>query len=88
MAIDAVAAGLKDGKISPDQLPIMVVERDGFFYTINNRSLMALRTAGLEPTIIENVTGQNYYERKLTQRLREIGSNIGPEFTPRIRGRE
>jgi hypothetical protein len=49
--IDEVAAGLRDGTIHPDQLPLTVVKRDGVIYTINNRSLMALRLAGVKPTV-------------------------------------
>jgi hypothetical protein len=46
---------------------------------------MALRLAGLEPTVIENVTGQEFFERQLTERLLEIGRDIGPDFVPIIR---
>jgi len=55
--IDDVAAGLRSGAIKPSQLPIQTITRDGVQYTINNRSLMALRKAGLEPTVIKDVTG-------------------------------
>ena len=55
--IDEVATGLKAGIIAPSQLPIQVIERGGDLYTLNNRSLMALRLAGVAPTIIRNVTG-------------------------------
>jgi hypothetical protein len=84
--IDEIAQGLKSGAIHPDQLPIKVIERDGVMYALNNRSLMALRLAGLEPTVIENVTGQEFFERQLTERLLEIGSEVGPDFVPIIRG--
>ena len=50
--IDDVATGLQAGIIAPSQLPIQVIERGGGLYTLNNRSLMALRLAGVVPTII------------------------------------
>lgn len=88
MTTEEVAAGLKAGIIKAEQLPIKVVVRDGVTYTINNRSLMALRQAGLEPVVIENVTGNSLFEEQLTQRLLEIqksGGQLGPDFEPVIR---
>jgi len=83
--IDDVAAGLRSGAIKPSQLPIQTVTRDGVQYTINNRSLMALRKAGLDPTDITDVTGNKFFEGQLTQRLKEIGE-MADDFIPRIRG--
>jgi len=85
-SIDEVAAGLRAGTISPDKLPIQVIVRDGVTYTINNRSLMALRMADKQPTMIINVTGDPFFESQLTARLREIGSKMQPGFVPRVRG--
>jgi hypothetical protein len=84
-SIDEVAAGLRKGTIKPEQLPIKVITRDAKVYTLNNRSLMALRKAGLEPTVIEDVTGNKFFERQLTLRLKEIGE-VPSEFMPIIRG--
>jgi len=84
--IDEVAAGLRSGMIKPEQLPIMVIKRNGALYTLNNRSLMALRKAGMEPTRIVNVTGDKFFECQLTERLAEIGGEVGPDFIPIIRG--
>ena len=83
--IDEVATGLKAGIIAPSQLPIQVIERGGGLYTLNNRSLMALRLAGMAPTIIRNVTGNPTFEALLTQRLTEIGREVGEDFVPTIR---
>jgi hypothetical protein len=83
--IDEVATGLKTGIIAPSQLPIQVIERGGGLYTLNNRSLMALRFAGVAPTIIRNVTGNPTFEAQLTQRLLEIGRAVGEDFVPIIR---
>ena len=85
-AIDDVAAGLRSGAISPGQLPIQTITRDGVTYTLNNRSLMALRQAGLEPTVVRDVTGNAFFEGQLTQRLGELGGQVGPDFVPIIRG--
>ncbi len=83
--IDEVAAGLQAGTVALDQLPIQVIERGGVLSTLNNRSLMALRLAGMAPTIISNVTGNPTFETLLTQRLTEIGGEVGADFVPIIR---
>ena len=83
--IDEVAAGLQAGTIAPGQLPIQVIERGGVLYTLNNRSLTALRLAGVIPTIIRNMTGNPTFEAQLTQRLIEIGGEVGKDFVPIIR---
>jgi hypothetical protein len=84
--IQEVAAGLKTGAINPNQLPIQTITREGITYTLNNRSLMALRQAGLEPTILRDVTGNAFFEAQLTQRITELGGSVAPEFVPIIRG--
>jgi hypothetical protein len=83
--IDEVAAGLQAGTVTPGQLPIQVIERGGVLYTLNNRSLMTLRLAGMAPTIISNVTGNPTFEAQLTQRLTEIGGEVGDDFVPTLR---
>ncbi|MGH7966667.1 MAG: RHS repeat-associated core domain-containing protein, partial [Candidatus Binatia bacterium] len=84
--VQEVAAGLRSGVIRPEQLPIQVITRNGVTYTLNNRSLLALRQAGLEPTVIRNVTGNAFFERQLTERLTELGGSVPSGFTPVIRG--
>ena len=84
-SLETVANGLRSGIISPNQLPITVVVRDGVAYTLNNRSLMALRMAGLEPTVINNVTGNAIFEAQLTERLAEMGGSVVADFVPTIR---
>jgi len=54
--------GLQAGTVAPDQWPIQVIERGGVRSTLNNRSLMALRLAGMAPTSIRNVTGNPMFE--------------------------
>jgi hypothetical protein len=85
--VDEVASGLKTGIFSADQLPLQVINRAGDTYTMNNRSLMALRLAGVEPTKLVDVTGNATIESRLTERLLEIGQKITDDFLPRIRGR-
>ena len=83
-SIASVASGLRDGSISPDELGIEYVVRDGEMIAINNRSLLALRRAGFEPTQIVDVTGDAFAEKRITQRLAEMGGS-GSD-TIRVRG--
>ncbi len=69
--VEDVAEGLRTGQINPDELPVQFIRRDGVRYAINNRSLKALRMAGMEPTILIDITGHPYYEPELTRRLEE-----------------
>ena len=85
-SIDDVAAALRSGRISPDQLPIQTVTRDGAQYTVNNRSLMTLRKADMEPTVVKDVTGNAIFERQITQRLNELGGTVADDFVPVVRG--
>ena len=63
-------------------IPIQTITRDSATYTLNNRSLMALRQAGMEPTVMRDLTGNPFFERQLTQRLGELGGQVGPDFFP------
>jgi len=85
MTIDDVAKGLHDGSINASKIPIQSITRDGVTYTLNNRSLMALRQAGLDPTIVHDVTGNAFFEEQLTKRLKELQMPMKPDFVPRIR---
>ena len=48
--ITEVAEALRQGDISPDDLPIEVFEHQGVLVTLNNRGLAALTLANVEPT--------------------------------------
>jgi RHS repeat-associated protein len=85
--IDEVAAGLQSGAISADRVPLQVVVREGRTYTVNNRSLMALRKAGVEPTVIKDMTGNAFFEKQITERLSEMGGHPPEGFVPVVRGR-
>jgi RHS repeat-associated protein len=68
--ISEVVQGLKNGTISPESLPIEIIVRNGQKITLNNRSLLALRRAGIAPKLIINRTGIKDYELLLDEHLR------------------
>ncbi len=82
MSINQVVNGLRDGTFSPNQLPINYLIKDGKMVTFNNRSLLTLRRAKLEPTVLKNVTGDSFFEEKLLDHLK--GS--APSEIIRVRG--
>src|SRR5262249_25649072 len=70
MTIGEVAARLRSGAISTDQLPIEFIRQGENMVTLNNRSLTALRRAGMEPSILIDRTGIPAFEEQLVQQLR------------------
>lgn len=64
-----VVQGLRSGAISPESLPIEMIVRDGQKIALNNRSLLALRRAGIEPKVIVDKTGIPKYESLLNEHL-------------------
>ncbi|WP_430885885.1 hypothetical protein [Fusibacter sp. JL216-2] len=74
-SIADVAEQLKAGTLSPDDLPIEYIVRDGQKITLNNRSLTALSQAGLKPTVLIDKTGNAFLEKHLTERLLEMGGS-------------
>lgn len=80
--IGEVAAALRSGAISADSLPIEYVIRNGQAVALNNRSLLALRRAGLEPTITRNMTGDAMAEALLNSHLQ----GGLPSYVIRVRG--
>ena len=81
-SIGDVASGLRSGKISPNDLPVEFVVRNGERVALNNRSLTALRRAGIQPTNLINRTGSARHEKLLNQHL---GDGSPSDFI-RIRG--
>ena len=79
-----VASGLRSGAISPADVPIQFVARDGQRIAINNRSLLAFRRAGIEPTHTIDMTGAAWAEARISQRLAEMGGS--PSSVIRVRG--
>ncbi|HEU4878155.1 MAG TPA: RHS repeat-associated core domain-containing protein, partial [Gemmatimonadaceae bacterium] len=80
--IGEIAAALRSGAISADTLPIEFVVRNGRAITLNNRSLLALRRAGLRPTVTRNLTGNPEAESLLNRHLR----GRAPSDVIRVRG--
>jgi RHS repeat-associated protein len=77
--IGDVASGLQTGAISPKQLPLDVVVRNGSTLSLNTRSLLALRRGGISPSrfVVNNRTGDAFFEGLLTKRLakNKLGSS-------------
>ena len=83
-SIAEVAAGLRRGEISPDQIPVGVVNIDGELVAVNNRSLAALKRAGMSPTRVIDHSANPAVVTKVLNRLSEMGG--APSKTIRIRG--
>jgi RHS repeat-associated protein len=81
-SIANVAKGLRSGRISPNQLPVDYIVRNGERVALNNRSLTALRRAGIEPTKLFDRTGITRFEKLLDSHL---GGGATSDFI-RIRG--
>jgi len=73
---------LRNGTISPNALPLEIIVRDSQRVTLNNRSLLALRRAKLQPKIIIDRTGIAKYEDLLDFHLQ---GNL-PSDVIRVRG--
>lgn len=80
--VSEIVQGLRDGTISPKSVPIEIIVRNGQKITLNNRSLLALKRAGIKPNIIINRTGIETYELLLNDHLR---TNL-PSDIIRVRG--
>ncbi|MFT3874089.1 MAG: hypothetical protein QM714_15840 [Nocardioides sp.] len=82
-SIDDVAGSLRSGALSPKDVPIDVIVRDGNSLILNTRSSQALIRAGV-PRSSWNVidrTGQAAYESRLTGQLTRNGlSSYGTEL--------
>ena len=85
MSIDEVAQGLRAGTISPNEIPVRYIIDRGVRIAVDNRSLLALRRAGLEPTVTVNVTHNTAVRTQTLQRIVEqLGGN--PSMTIRVSG--
>lgn len=60
---------LRNGITSPKSLPVEMIVRDGKKIALNNRSLLCLRRARIEPEIIIDKTGIPFYEEWLDKHL-------------------
>ncbi|MCC7047270.1 MAG: hypothetical protein IT562_11210 [Alphaproteobacteria bacterium] len=84
-SIFETAERLRTGEIGPSQLPLKVITRDGREISMNNRSLVALRQAGIDPSrfTLEDLTGILQSEKDLTGRL--LRNRLGPTGTDTIK---
>jgi hypothetical protein len=69
MPVSEIVHGLRNGTISPNELPLDMIVRNGQRITLNNRSLLALKRAGIKPSIVIDQTGIKEYEEILTNHL-------------------
>ena len=87
--LSQVVTGLRNGTIKPNQVPVSIIKRDGQWYTLNNRSLKALKQAGMQPSKVIDATGDPRAEKLLTRRLNEFKDKMGElptsEFDPPAR---
>jgi len=65
-------------------MSIQYVVRDGQKIAINNRSLLALQRAGLDPSVTPDVTADAFNETGITNRLAEMDGQ--PLDTIRVPG--
>jgi hypothetical protein len=76
--IEEVAAKLKSGEYTPDDLPVQFIWVNGQKVVVNNRSLTTLSKAGMKPTKMEDMTGRLPKDgpdslESVLQRLEEMG---------------
>jgi hypothetical protein len=89
-SVDDVAAALRSGSMSPSQVPIDYVVREGNTLILNTRSAQALQAAGLPRSAWTaiNRTGQEMYDVMLTGQLQRNGltsagiSTVRPSRAP------
>jgi|GEM_PF-4647827 len=86
--VDEVAAGLRSGSISPGDVPIDIVVRNGQTLILNTRSSAALTKAGVSRGSwnVVNRTGQEFFENQLTNQLTRNSLNSAGTSTIRQSG--
>ncbi len=84
-SIDDVAGSLRAGKISPDDVPVDYIVRDGNTLILNTRSAQALERAGIPRSQWKGVnrTGVEEFEDRLSDQLRR--NKLGSEGTATVR---
>jgi filamentous hemagglutinin len=77
--IDDLAGGLRSGNISPDDVPVLYIVRDGNTLILNTRSAQALERAGIPRSEWKGIDGSltPMYESLLDQQL--ANSNLTSE---------
>lgn len=86
--ISDVASELSSGALSPDDVPVQVIVRDGDTLILNTRSALALEQAGIPRSewVLDNVTGDPAAEARLSGQLARNGLGSGGTPTVRITG--
>jgi hypothetical protein len=86
--IGDVAGQLDSGALSPADVPIQVIARDGSTLILSTRSALALEKAGIPRSawIVENVTGDPVAEARLSGQLAGNGLDSSGTATVRITG--
>jgi len=87
--IDDVAAGLSSGALSPRNVPIHVIVRDGNSLILSTRSAQALTRAGVSRSdwLTVNMTGNAAAEARLTAQLARNSLDNAGFFYPRSTGK-
>jgi len=87
-SIGDVASGLRSGAIKAGELPIDVITRGGNALAMNTRSTLALMRGGVDSSqwVLNDVTGDTFLERVLTQRLAGNGLTDAGTDVLRITG--
>jgi filamentous hemagglutinin len=75
MRVDDVAAGIRDGTIDPNDLPVGYIQRDGNTLILNTRSATALTNAGAPRAMWNGMdhTGDPLFEDLLDGQLARNG---------------
>ena len=81
LSIGEVAEMLRTGKAAVSELPVDVIVRNGEVLGLNNRSMLALRRAGIpvEKWSRREVSGDAFFENMLTDRLRRNSMATGAD---------
>jgi hypothetical protein len=84
--IDDVAADLRQGKLTPKDVPIQYIVRDEHTLILNTRSSQVLERAGIprQEWYVKDTTGDHLAEWRLDQQLKR--SKLTDEGTPSTTG--
>jgi hypothetical protein len=82
--VDGVAAQLQSGSLSPNDVPIQYIVKDGHTLILNTRSAQALEKAGIPRAQWKavNMTNDRAAQARLAQQLRR--NNLTSEGTPTL----
>ena len=87
--VEDVVADLRVGRLTPQEVPVNVIVRDGKTLILNTRSAAALEEAGIERarwTVVDR-TGERGYEVRLSNQLRNNGLDSDGIDSVRLKGK-